>query len=440
MSKTKILIVEDSRPILQIPTHLVKKAGFEPVTAETLAQVQALQDDFDQFFCAIIDFSLPDAPIGEAIPYLLALQVPGIVMTGMIDDKTRNTILKLPVIDYITKESKQAYTYLQHLIEKLTINSRNKVLVVDDSSNSRNYLKKLLERHNYTVLLATCGANAIEVLDQNPDIKLVITDKEMPNMDGITLCNRIRAKYNKDEISIIGVSGADNPALSAKFIKNGANDFLRKPFCPEEFYCRVLQNIEYLESIETIRRQANTDYLTKLYNRRYFFENAGPKVKKLNEEGKESTLAMLDIDYFKSVNDNYGHEAGDQVLKMTAQLIQKHFGQDFLAARLGGEEFSIFFDDVPLEQARQRLELFRQEFEQQEVSNNDQIIKCTVSIGVTTNNDPIIDSLVNKADELLYEAKESGRNRIVSELSGNPIPNDRPSTARSESRNTKGSE
>ena len=149
---------------------------------------------------------------------------------------------------------------------------------------------------------------------------------------------------------------------------------------------------------------------------------------------------MLDIDYFKSVNDNYGHEAGDQVLKMTAQLIQKHFGQDFLAARLGGEEFSIFFDDVPLEQARQRLELFRQEFEQQEVSNNDQIIKCTVSIGVTTNNDPIIDSLVNKADELLYEAKESGRNRIVSELSGNPIPNDRPSTARSESRNTKGSE
>ncbi len=434
MSKTKILIVEDSKPILQIHTHLVKKAGFEPVTAETLAQVQALQDDLDQFFCAIIDFSLPDAPNGEAISYLLAHQVPGIVMTGMIDDRTRNTILKLPVIDYITKESKQAYTYLQHLIEKLTVNSRNKVLVVDDSSNSRNYLKKLLERHNYSVLLASCGANAIEILDQNPDIKLVITDKEMPNMDGIALCNHIRARYNKDEISIIGVSGADNPALSAKFIKNGANDFLRKPFCPEEFYCRVLQNIEYLESIETIRRQANTDYLTNLYNRRYFFENAGPKVKKLHQEGNDSTLAMMDIDHFKSVNDNYGHDAGDQVLKVTAALIQKHFGQDFLAARLGGEEFSIFFDNVALEQARKRLELFRQEYELQEVNNNGQIIKCTVSIGVTSYNESNIDDLVNKADELLYEAKESGRNQIIYEGTGSDIPANRPPKARSTER------
>lgn len=434
MSKTKILIVEDSKPILQIHTHLVKKAGFEPVTAETLAQVQALQDDLDQFFCAIIDFSLPDAPNGEAISYLLAHQVPGIVMTGMIDDRTRNTILKLPVIDYITKESKQAYTYLQHLIEKLTVNSRNKVLVVDDSSNSRNYLKKLLERHNYSVLLASCGANAIEILDQNPDIKLVITDKEMPNMDGIALCNHIRARYNKDEISIIGVSGADNPALSAKFIKNGANDFLRKPFCPEEFYCRVLQNIEYLESIETIRRQANTDYLTNLYNRRYFFENAGPKVKKLHQEGNDSTLAMMDIDHFKSVNDNYGHDAGDQVLKVTAALIQKHFGQDFLAARLGGEEFSIFFENVSLEQARKRLELFRQEYELQEVSNNGQVIKCTVSIGVTSYNESNIDDLVNKADELLYEAKESGRNQIIHEGTGVDVPSNRPPKARSTER------
>lgn len=434
MNKTKILIVEDSRPILQIHTHLVKKAGFEPVTAETLADVQALEDELDQFFCAIIDFSLPDAPNGEAIPYLLAHQVPGIVMTGMIDDHTRNTILKLPVIDYITKESKQAYTYLQHLIEKLTVNKRTKVLVVDDSSNSRNYLKKLLERHNYTVLLATCGANAIDVLDQSPDIKLVITDKEMPNMDGIALCNHIRARYNKDEVSIIGVSGADNPALSAKFIKNGANDFLRKPFCPEEFYCRVLQNIEYLESIETIRRQANTDYLTKLYNRRYFFENAGPKVKKLHQTGHNATLAMLDIDYFKSVNDNYGHDAGDQVLKATAALIQQHFEQDFLPARLGGEEFSIFFADLPLEQAEQKLEQFRKDYEQQQVAVNGQTITCTVSIGVACYQESNIDDLVNKADELLYEAKESGRNKVISELSGKPIPQDRPVTARAGNR------
>ncbi len=439
MNKQKVLIVEDSKPILQIHTHLVKQAGFDPVTAETLAEVKALEGQFDQFFCAIIDFSLPDAANGEAIPYLLERKVPGIVMTGMIDDQTRNTILKLPVVDYITKESKQAYTYLQHLIEKLKVNSRTKVLVVDDSANSRNYLKRMLERHNYTVLLAKCGAEAIEILEQNKDIKLVITDKEMPNMDGFALCNEIRAKYRKDEISIIGVSGADNPSLTAKFIKSGANDFLKKPFCPEEFYCRVLQNIEYIESIETIRHQANTDYLTKLYNRRYFFEQAIPKVKALHQANKSATLAMLDIDYFKSVNDNHGHDSGDQVLKAVSALLNKHFSTDYLAARLGGEEFSIYFDDLSLEQAKEKLNNFREEFSQLEVAVNDTSIKCTVSIGVASYHELNIDDLVNKADELLYEAKETGRNKVVSELSGIPIPDDRPSTARSGTRANKSS-
>ena len=434
MTKSKILIVEDSKPILQIHTHLVKKAGFEPVPTETLAEVKALEAKVDEFFCAIIDFSLPDAPNGEAISYLLERKVPGIVMTGMIDDKTRNTILKLPVVDYITKESKQAYTYLQHLIEKLKVNRGIKVLVVDDSANSRNYLKRLLERHNYHVLLANCGAEAIECLEQQPDIKLVITDKEMPNMDGLALCNEIRSKYSKDEVSIIGVSGADNPSLTAKFIKNGANDFLKKPFCPEEFYCRVLQNIEYIESIETIRRQANTDYLTKLYNRRYFFENAGPVVKSKKPTNQNSTLAMLDIDFFKSVNDTYGHDAGDEVLKATSELIQQHFSEQFLAARLGGEEFSIFFDDTELTDAVKRLEAFRTAFENQQVRAGKDTLKCTVSIGVTSSCESNLDALINKADELLYEAKETGRNKVVSHLSGEVAADNRVTNARTENR------
>ena len=95
---------------------------------------------------------------------------------------------------------------------------------------------------------------------------------------------------------------------------------------------------------------------------------------------------------------------------------------------------------MPLEQAKQRLEVFRKEFEEQEVNHNDTIIKCTVSIGVAASNESSIDSLVNSADELLYEAKEAGRNQVVSKLSGMPIPEDRPSTARSGARNKKGSE
>ena len=415
MTKQKILIVEDSKPILQIHTHLVKKAGFEPITAETLSEVHALKDQLPEFFLAIIDYSLPDAPNGEAISYLLENKVPGIVMTGMLDDNTRNNILRQPVIDYITKESKQAYTYLHHLIEKLKTNNEVKVLIVDDSSNSRNYLQRLLDRHHYQVLQANCGKEAIEVLHKNPDIKLIITDKEMPNMDGLELCNHVRSTYSKDEISIIGLSGADNPSLTAKFIKNGANDFLKKPFCPEEFYCRILQNVEYIQSIDTIKKQANTDYLTGLFNRRYFFENISPIIKSRAKENKSSTLAMLDIDHFKSVNDTYGHDAGDEVLKAVTQLMKQHFENTFTVARIGGEEFCIFLDDTDIIRAETQLDEFRSELAELKIHTGELDLSCTISIGLTISCEANLDALINKADELLYEAKQQGRNRVVSD-------------------------
>ncbi|MDU0113820.1 diguanylate cyclase [Psychrosphaera aquimarina] len=415
MKKLNVLIVEDSKPILQIHKHLVTKAGFNPVTAETFAEVKALEHMFPDLFCAIIDYSLPDAPNGEAIPYLLDHNVPGVVMTGMIDDKTRDTILNFPVIDYITKESKQAYTYLQHLLVKLRVNHLIKVLVVDDSVSAREYIKHLLKRHNYDVYVASSGEEAMKQLELHPDLKLIITDKEMPNMDGIELCNKIRSKYSKDEMSIIGISGQGNQSLTAKFIKNGANDFLTKPFCLEEFYCKVLQNIEFIESLDTIRKQANTDYLTGLYNRRYFFEQVSPEIVKRFDGSTNSTLAMMDIDHFKSVNDTYGHDAGDEILKATALLIQQHFSADYLAARIGGEEFCIFLDTLGRDEATLLMDNFRQEMENMSVEVGGNTIKCTISIGITHCCEKSFDGIMIKADELLYEAKESGRNIVITD-------------------------
>lgn len=404
----KILIVEDSLPIIQLHTYLVKKTGFEPVVVMTFEALKALEDDLSTFFCAIIDYSLPDAENGEAIPYLIDRNVPGIVMTGMLDDAIRDKMLLLPIVDYITKESKQAYNYLQNLIFRLQKNKFVKVLVVDDSASARTYLSNLLKRHNYQVLSANSGSDALQVMQQHSDIKLVITDKEMPNMDGLELCNEIRAHQTKDQISIVGISGANNHSLTAKFIKNGANDFLQKPFCPEEFYCRVQQNIEHIESIETITRQANTDYLTKLYNRRFYFENLAPKV----ESGETQTLAMMDIDFFKSVNDTYGHEAGDIVLKKVAALLEQHFTHN-LVARMGGEEFSVYFEDESLDDAEEKLEKFRAELEATAILSSHGEIKCTISIGLARGQFTALDQLLNMADELLYDAKETGRNCIV---------------------------
>ena len=153
----KMLIVEDSLPIVAIHRSIATKSGLVPVVAKTLADVKALDEELDSFFCAVIDFSLPDAPNGEAIEYIVNRNIPSIVMTGMLDDDIRDQILKLPVIDYITKESRQAYHYLHSLIQKLLTNHTTKILVVDDSQTARTQLRQLLERHNFNVLDAASG-------------------------------------------------------------------------------------------------------------------------------------------------------------------------------------------------------------------------------------------------------------------------------------------
>ena len=334
-------------------------------------------------------------------------------MTGNIDKKTRNMVEKYPIIDYIIKENKQAYQYLEKQLKRLPRNENVKVLVVDDSISTRHYVVSLLLRHKYQVSEAEDGKKALEVLANSPDISVIITDNEMPNMNGDELCSEIRRIYSNDEKAIIGISGADSSELSSLFLKNGANDYLHKPFNNEEFYCRLSQNVGMLEQIATIKRQANTDYLTDLPNRRYFFEQANNSLKELSLKKVNGALAMIDIDHFKSINDTYGHDAGDQVLKGLAICLKKYF-EKYLVARLGGEEFAVYFADETPQEALKRLEGFRYFVENNSQEFSKDKIKLTISIGFSTGPVYQMDTLLKQADQKLYEAKESGRNKVVS--------------------------
>mgnify|MGYP002841725593 CR=1 FL=1 len=109
------------------------------------------------------------------------------------------------------------------------------------------------------------------LLSQHQHIRLVITDNQLPDMSGTYFVSSLRKAFSKEQLAIMGIAGGQGMLMSAHFIKSGANDFLRLPFCHEEFLCRVMQNVEYIESVEAIRRAANTDYLTGLPNRRHFF-------------------------------------------------------------------------------------------------------------------------------------------------------------------------
>jgi diguanylate cyclase (GGDEF)-like protein len=408
----RLLVIEDSKPIATVIKQIARSLKYEVVVATSLAQLEDILATDTDFFAATIDYALPDALDGEAIPCVLSHGIPGVVMTGKMDDETRQKILSQPVIDYIPKENSQAFLYLKRVLHWQQTNSDNAILVVDDSLSARNHIVELLKRRNFKVYTANNGVQAIEQLSQHKDVKMVITDLEMPEMDGIELTNEIRKKYTREQLAVIGISGASNGIHSARFIKNGADDFLRKPFCPEEFYCRITQNIDSLNNFAKIQHAANTDYLTDLANRRAFFRSAELRIAEYVKRSVPYALAMIDIDHFKQVNDTYGHEAGDQVLKVIALYMRKNFGGG-LTARLGGEEFSVLIHGLDSDQLYNKIDDFRREIAIASMPAGEHHISTSVSIGVVFDSTETLPEQINLADTALYVAKENGRNQIT---------------------------
>lgn len=268
----RILIVEDSETISKILKHLiVQDLGYHVDIAPDMASALTLLEQH-QYFVVVADLNLPDASNGDIVRLVLsAYKTPCIVLTSNLDADQRREILKLGIVDYIPKDNRYSYQYVVKLIDRLYRNQQVKVLVVDDSVVSRKFVRMLLEHHLFQVIEANDGEAALAILEQEDDIQLLITDYNMPIIDGVELILRVREKYNREDIAIIGLSNDSDESLSAKFIKNGANDFLQKPFVHEEFHCRVLNTLDSLDMMRNLWSKANRDYLTKIYTRLYFF-------------------------------------------------------------------------------------------------------------------------------------------------------------------------
>jgi PleD family two-component response regulator len=245
-----------------VKRELETQTGMVVALTKSYAETQKLLTDMeeenffseDNFFVAVLDLNLPDAPSGKIVDLARSKNIPSIVFTAEFDDKTRDFIWSKDIVDYVFKRGKQDIQYLVSLIKRIHSNRLIKILVVDDSRVFRNRISSLLEVHQYSVLPAGDGAEALKILGENPDIALVITDYEMPKMDGFDLTQKIREKRDKNEVAIIGISAQGDHGLSARFLKNGANDFICKPFLTEEFYCRVTQNVETIEHLRRLKQ------------------------------------------------------------------------------------------------------------------------------------------------------------------------------------------
>ena len=410
----QILLVEDSRSLgLMVKSKIEARLALSVSLAKNFADAKRLiSDQRNNFFLAIIDLTLPDASGNEVVDYVLIRNIPPIIFAGRFSPELRDILWQKMIIDYVLKENPQSIDYLLGLVRRIANNSGIKALVVDDSRSSRLELSNMLTIHHFSVYEAPNGEKALPILEQHPDIKLLITDNDMPRMTGLELTKEVRRRYAKDELAIIGLSGSDDRTISTQFIKNGANDFLGKPFSHEEFYCRVNQNMDLLEYIRKIKESSNRDYLTGLYNRRYFFEMGKKLLASASRGHLDVAVALLDIDFFKKVNDTYGHDAGDIVLKNLGAMLLARFRETDIVCRYGGEEICILVVNMAEESIHEVFDGVRENIAHTPIDLDGEKIHITVSIGMCAKIQESLENMITSADEMLYMAKACGRNQV----------------------------
>jgi len=419
-SKHKILVVEDSVMFIRILKRSIESIeGFKVISVENFTDLkELLAQNEHQFFASLLDVNLPDAPNGEVIDFVLAHDIPSVVFTGKLDDDFRKTIYTKGLVDYVLKEGPSNVEYVVSLLCQLKRNSQLNVLVVDDSASIRAYIKHLLVIYQFNVYEAVDGVDALEKVKEIPNISLVLTDFNMPNMDGLELTKNLRREYSSQQMSIIGMSAFGNQQLSALFLKLGGSDFITKPFLEEEFFCRINQNMELLEHINQLKFLATRDFLTGLFNRRHFFEAGDDIVSCCKKKGANIGVALLDIDHFKKVNDNYGHDAGDIVLRQLGEQLVKDFEDNnknqSLVARYGGEEFCFLIVANDTKLIEDKFSRLLKTIEADRFILDDGFeLQVTASIGLYTGVAENLESSLSIADKALYQAKENGRSQVV---------------------------
>jgi PleD family two-component response regulator len=257
----RIVLAEDSNVFTSmIGKRLKELFNIDVEICRNFEDLQLCYDKSSQeITLAISNINLPGAENGEALEYLVDLSIPTIVFTGTFNEGMRDKLMAKDIVDYILKDNVFAVDLLAESICRFLTNHRHHVLIVDDSPTARALLSSRLKRYNFRVSTADSGAKALELLKANRDIGLMITDYNMPDIDGFELTRRIRGSIGSHQLRIIGVSSSSNRLLSARFLKAGGNDFMLRPFIDEEFYCRVNQNLDTLlqiQSMQPVRKSA----------------------------------------------------------------------------------------------------------------------------------------------------------------------------------------
>jgi diguanylate cyclase (GGDEF)-like protein len=285
------------------------------------------------------------------------------------------------------------------------------ILLVDDEPANIQLIAGYI-KDDYQIKVATSGEQCLRIANSKDKPDLILLDVEMPIMNGYDVCEQLKREPTTASIPVIFVTAMQTEEDEEKALMLGAVDFLTKPVRPAILIARIKTQIILKKQHDALINLAMRDQLTNLYNRHYLLEMANHRVARAMRKKIPVSVLILDVDHFKKINDTQGHVVGDLVLKSLAELLQQLCRQEDILARFGGEEFLIFFDECDERNATNIAERIRKDI----ALLNPAEIPISASVGVAQlkiGKEGFTD-LVKRADDAMYHAKKTGRNKVVS--------------------------
>ncbi|KPA16035.1 response regulator receiver modulated diguanylate cyclase [Candidatus Magnetomorum sp. HK-1] len=289
------------------------------------------------------------------------------------------------------------------------------ILIADDDYTSRRLLEIRLNKFGYEVISTCDGKEAWDKINLPNSPNMIVLDWMMPGYTGVEICKKIRAldsfKERYKYVILLTARGAKEDIISG--LDSGADDYLTKPFDDTELLMRIRSGRRILDLQEKLQYSATHDALTGILNRGAILINLEKEISRCKREKADLSIGLLDIDFFKSVNDTYGHLVGDEVLKEVTKRIQSCLRDYDLVGRYGGEEILIITPGAEIKQAVNIFERIRKTIGDTKMINEQMDVAVTASIGIASFSPEMNNkNMIKIADDALYKAKENGRNQI----------------------------
>ncbi|GAB4542089.1 MAG: diguanylate cyclase [Thermodesulfovibrionia bacterium] len=305
-----------------------------------------------------------------------------------------------------------------------------RILLVEDNRLQAEFIMDFLKKKGYETLLAENGASAIKIAKTTP-VDLILLDLILPDISGNEVCRWLRHNQDTKDIPIIILTAKADTSDKVAGLEAGADDYLPKPFDEAELNARIYaamrtkalqdelkqRNKQLEELTKRLELMAITDHLTGIYNRRHFEKIIETEFAKVLRYNLSLSCLMIDIDHFKGINDRYGHDAGDYVLKKVSELVSLSLREVDVLARWGGEEFIVLLPNTTKDDAKRVADRILKTISDYKFNILPMDERVTVSIGVASVEDERVDKwerLIKVADDALYKAKTMGRNRVES--------------------------